>query len=159
MDASTTSTTLPPFVPALVAQADETRTIVAGGGSVTLIRLGAVIVNFVEAEGTWHVLASAEEAQAKFTELVALADEVEQYIAGGGDWRAMAMHRETGMPLEMAEAMVQQVTGSTCDHPECQPGYQAEQAAPAERAIGRAQVPGVTYVSGSVSEPLTGLYL
>jgi hypothetical protein len=155
---------LPAFIADAIAAADESHTATVAEGNSTVARLDRVIVNLVDGDAgelSWYTFPTVEEAAAKYTEVVAMMVEVEQYLAHGGDIRALALSRAKGIPLEVAEQMVQVYAGTTCDHPECQPGYQPEQVEQpaAVRAIGRATVPGVMYASGSVPEPPTGMYL
>ena len=147
------STTLPDVIAAILTDMDEVETFTQGEASVTLARKGAVQVFLspTTGEAQWHEHDTEEEARECFAANVAASREVEEFLNNGGNPMVLAAARQLNISMEEAAKLVEQVQGN----------HMAQAMGAPAPAIGRAQVPpqSTVYVSGSVSEPHTGMYL
>jgi hypothetical protein len=143
---------LPDEIVAMFAGADEAEAFESSENTegAIMARMGALqIVAFVADQSVrWHRHDSVEQAQECYQDNVTHARETQAYLNNGGNPAAWYLHKQQGLPLDIAEGIAAQMVAVPTE----------PESAPAP-AIGRAQVPGVTYVSGSVPEPPTGLYL
>ena len=149
------STTLPDVIAAILTDMDEVETFTQGEASVTLARKGTVQVFLspTTGEAQWHEHDTEEAARECFANNVTASREVEEFLNNGGNPMVLAAARQLNISMEEAAKLVEQVQGNHM--------AQAMGAPAPAPAIGRAQVPpqGTVYVSGSVSEPHTGMYL
>lgn len=156
---STDSTTLPAFVQAVIDAADETETfsipegiVGADPGIAVVVRQGAmnISIGVTSEEMRWHTHDSEDDARECYRHAVEDARSVHTFLTEGGDGRALALSRQTGMPLEMAVAILPQILAQMEGEPDIP-----------VPAVGRAQVPQAVTVDLGPDDSWNGggLYL